>query len=339
MELRVIEHIEPSDWDSRISGFPGKCLFHESGWLRFIQETQGGEIVRCEMIDANGVAGYFAAIIVSRGPFRILGSPLPGWSTDYLGPVAAEGFDADGFLVALNALCRELRIDHVEFCCPPVDPSLPPLHGYRVAKGITYVAPLSRDEGLMWKNLKKKSCQYAIKKALREGLTVEECRDNGFIETYYDQLREVFLKQGLVPTYSVERIRSLFSSLPPDRLLALRVKCGEETVATGIFPRDDRCLYFFGGASRSQYHDLCPNELLHWTAMRIAAREGVERYDMCGSGTFKPKFGAVEIPVYRFFRSRSVAAMLARESYKAAFYVLQRMRGSLARVVGRELHV
>lgn len=327
MELELIEQMGPDDWDEVISEFDTKVLFHQSAWLKFLEETQGGKAIKFRILDNGSLEGYFVGLLIHKGPIKILGSPLRGWGTDYMGPIVNKGFNIEKFLEALDDMCRQRRIHQVELCNPYLDPEIMYKKGYSVSKGITYIVPLSSNEDLMWKNLKKKSCQYAIKKAQKEGLIVEESNDSSFIDKYYRQLKEVFAKQQLVPTYTIERVRSLFTNLKPSLLFMLQVKYSDEIIATGIFPHDSRCVYFWGGASWIRYHKLCPNELLHWTVMTVSARFGIQQYDMCGSGSFKPKFGGQEVSVYRCTKSYSILAKLGRKMYRTIFYAKQRLKG------------
>lgn len=327
MKLEYIENTQPDSWDKAISDFDSKFLFHHSAWLSFLEETQHGKVIRFRIVEHGKVKGYFVGLLIKKGPIKILGSPLSGWTTEYMGPIVNKGFDWDKFLIALDDICRQWRIHHVELCNPFLDPDMMRKKGYAVSEGITYIVSLSSNEDQMWKNLKKKSCQYAIRKAKKEGLIVQENSTPFFIDEYYRELKEVFAKQRLIPTYPIERVRSLFKNLQPNSLFALQVKNGDEIIATGVFPHDDRCIYFFGGASWIRFHYLCPNELLHWTAMTLSAKLGIQQYNMCGGGSFKPKFGGEQVPVYRFYKSYSIAARLGREIFKSVFYAKQKLRG------------
>ena len=80
---------------------------------------------------------------------------------------------------------------------------------------------------------------------------VEEAQDLAFADDYYAQLKDVFAKQSLVPTYEVERVRELIKNLlPTGMLLLLRARDQEgNCIATGIFPAMNKTMYFRGGAS------------------------------------------------------------------------------------------
>jgi hypothetical protein len=133
----------------------------------------------------------------------------------------------------------------------------------------------------------------------RNGVTIEESGDIEFAADYHHQLKEVFRRQTLVPTYTVERVRQLITHLyPTGRLLLLRARSKDgRCIATGIFPALNRTMYFWGGASLREYHHLHPNEAIHWYAMRYWKQRGMHVYDMGGGGDYKGRYGGYKIQV------------------------------------------
>jgi len=329
MELELITDMAAQKWDETIKAYDTKGLFHQSAWLRFLEETQNAGTLRFRITEGGVTVGYFAGLTVQKGPLKILGSPLPGWTTEFIGPVVNEGFDSGRFLDALDDKCRELGVHHVEICSPYLSRDLMRQKGYGAMDSCTYVVPLFKDEDTMWANLFSK-CRQNIRAGIRNRLRVETCDDPSFVDEYYAELVEVFARQKLVPSYSVERVRSLFKALHPGNILALRVMNGKRVIATGIFPYDERCAYMFGAASWRSFQRLYPNELLYWTAMVLLAKRGVPTLDMCGDGNFKPKFGASMVPVHKYFKSYSFAARWGREAYRAAFRAKQSLSGRLS---------
>jgi hypothetical protein len=331
MILEPIDNIDPQEWEEAISDYDFKYLFHRSIWLRFLEETQPGKILKFKIMNNGRVEGYLAGLLVRKGPLNIWGSPLPGTTTNYMGPIVNKHFNTEDFIKALDDFSRTHKIHHVELVSPFLNKDVMEGVGYTVFKDITYVVSLTPNEDLMWKKLKSE-CRNRIRKGINNGLTVEDTDDPTFVREYYNELLEVFGRQGLVPTYPIERVKSLFANLKPNNLLALQVKSKDIVVATGLFPYDDRCVYFFGGASWTKYQSLCPNELLHWTAMTIAAKIGIKEYDMTGGGTFKPKFGGIQLNVYGYHKSYTLLAKYGRSIYKSLFRVKQKIEGKIGRL-------
>jgi len=333
MELKLIEKIEHVEWDRIISSFDSKGLFHQSAWLDFIEKSQRCKRILLKIEESNKVIGYFPCFILRKGPFKILGSPLIGWSTEFMGPIVNKDFNLENFLNALDKYCKFQKIDHLEISNPVFNPEIMKSKGFQCRKGVTYIVVLSPEEEFMWKNLKQKSCRWAINKAIKNNLIVEDTNNPGIIEEYYKQLMEVFGKKKLVPTYTIERAKTLFECLKKQNLLlALQVKYKNEIIATGLFPYDDRCIYFWGGASWSKFHHLCPNELLHWTVITMAAKKGISKYDMGGGGKFKSKFGGKLTVTYHWYKSYNPLAKIGRTIYQHQFRILQKMKGFIQKI-------
>src|SRR5947209_17520822 len=81
------------------------------------------------------------------------------------------------------------------------------------------------------------ACRRNIRKAERNAVIVEEADSPDFADDYHAQLRDVFAKQGLVPTYGVDRARALVSCVhPAGRVFLLRARNpAGRCIATGTF--------------------------------------------------------------------------------------------------------
>lgn len=77
---------------------PDRTVFHSLPWLETIEEWMRLRLVLVK-VERNGrCAAIWPSLEQRKGPFRVLGSPLPGWGTAYMGPLIAEGEDAQGVL-------------------------------------------------------------------------------------------------------------------------------------------------------------------------------------------------------------------------------------------------
>jgi hypothetical protein len=334
MELIEIKDLNSDAWNDMICGFSTSAIFHTSHWLDFVEKTQKGIRVILKIREKNDTIGYFVGVIIKKGPFSILGSPLTGWTTQFMGPVVRDSFPQELFLDALETYCRSVGIHQIELSAPILRPDILLKHRFKCRRDVTPIVNLSVDEQVMWKKLKSKSCRYEIRKALKKGVRVEETDDPKIIDRFYDQLIEVFAKQSLVPTYGRDRVKYLFECLKPkDMLICLEAKYKKKVIGTALFPHDDHWVYYWGGASDFAHRALSPNELIQWTLMKIAAKRGIGKYDMYGGDNrFKLKFGAEVKDVYFWVKSFNPLAGFARDSYQQLFNVRQRVTGSLKRL-------
>lgn len=315
------------------------CLQQRPEWLDFLARGLGVEPVVAEVNDAEGERlGYFYGAIKKVGPLRILGSPLPGWSTLYMG-FALQPDVSVSMGALLRALERfawgELRCVHLEICDRSMTRDALAQGGFAVQPGshTGWEVDLTPTEDELWMGLKP-ACRRAVRKATKSGVTVREVvADEAFIAGYYAQMHEVFGRQGLAPTYGLKRIRALVDALgAKGRLMALRVVGPDgDSIASGLFPHGDGVVYFWGGYSRQEALALRPNDILHWEAMVRARRIGCSRYDLAGQGGYKHKFGAYRIDVPAGRRSRIPLLESARTVRERGFRMGQRIRGALGR--------
>jgi lipid II:glycine glycyltransferase (peptidoglycan interpeptide bridge formation enzyme) len=189
--------------------------------------------------------------------------------------------------------------------------------GFQVQEGVTHLCPLPGDVDAAWATLRGEA-RNRVRKAEKNGLVVERTDDPAVVEHFHEQFQEVYGKQGMAAPFGVERPRSLFRHLlPAGRLLPLWVRRGDEVLAAGLFPYDERCIYFWGAASWLRHQALCPNEALHWEVIRFAVEQGIPAYNMCGgTSQFKNKFGGEDVPYNTYHKSGVPFLRKARELYR-----------------------
>ena len=323
---------EIATWDELIGNCQGREVFHCNAWLDYLAASRGVEILRWAIRDGDDTVGYFCGGLVRLGPFRILGSPLRSWSTNFMGPVAQESLDQTRFLAALDLLAREKNLAVIELEHLALSEHVLQSAGYERLQNWTYLVPLfPGDPGRMWRALDS-TCRNRIRKAETANLSIEDTDDPGIVDEFYEFFLDLMRRKGMRPPFRRETLHLLFAHLRHDaRVLALRVRdASGRVLAVGIFPHDDNTIYFWSGASHRDAHSLCPNDLLHWTAMRMAAERGLTRYNMSGYGRFKRKFGGALTELGRWHKCYWRTARLGRRVYQLWFET--RLHFTLAKV-------
>ena len=320
-----------NDWSLIFKRLKSATVYQSPQWLAFLSATQKGEPVAAVLKDSGSEIGYFTGVIVRKAGLRILGSPFPGWTTDYMGLVINDGTDRRAAVQALiDFAFEQLRCVHLEVMDRNV--TCTDLDGldvqYRVYTG--FQIDLTKDEDDLFANMKS-ACRRCVRKAEQKGVVVEIAQDRGFAEDYYAQLQDVFAKQRLVPTYDLERVRQLVRHVhPTGHLLLLRARDREgRCIATGIFPHMNGVMYFWGGASWRAHQASRPNEAVQWEAMRIGMKKGLRVYDMGGGGDYKKKYGGGPIEVPWFRKSKYSWLRYLREFAEDGFRLRQQCFGRL----------
>jgi hypothetical protein len=300
--------------------------------MGFIAETQGAEPVLAEVSDGQSVVGYFHGLIFRQYGLRLFGSPFPGWTTMYMGFNLDPGVPRDGLIgVAADFVHRDLGCAHMELVDRHLTDDAASQLGFRYDFVDTYETDLRQTEDEIFGSMRS-ACRRCIRKADKSGVQIEEGGDEQFAEEYYSQLEDVFLKQGLVPTYGVDRVQALIKWLyPTGNLLLLRARDPDgNCIATGIYPGMNTTAQFWGNASYRASQGLRPNEALHWYAMRYWKRRGARVFDWCGGGTYKEKYGCTLLQVPRLMIPKYEFLLRLRDASKRLFDSRQRILGKFA---------
>jgi hypothetical protein len=334
MECKLID-FDQVDW-KLLDRFQGRTVFQTREWIGFIAETQDATPLVAELREGGSCVGYFTGLAVARFGLKILGSSFPGWTTPYIGFNLLPGASRSAALAAVEELAfSRLKCVHLEVSDPEFTPEDGQSLGFDLEYYASYRTDLTRSEDEIFGGMES-ACRRCIRKAEKSGVTIEEAHDAAFADEYYEQLKDVFAKQGLVPTYDADRVRALVKHVEPTgRLLLLRARDPQgRCIATGIFPGFNKFSEFWGNASFRADQAVRPNEAIHWYALRYWKRRGVAIHDWGGEGKYKEKYGCVPYRVPWFRKSRYKVLTKLRNEAKKAFERKQRLAGWIRQVRG-----
>ena len=329
MKCEIVD-FEKADWKA-MDAFADRTVFQTREWVSFVAETQNARPVLAQLTDSGKVVGYFTGLTFTRLGIKVLGSSFPGWTTPYMGFNLVPGVSRVEALKALeHTAWNELKCLHMEVSDPHFSADDGEALGFKMSYYVTYRTDLSKPEEEIFNGMES-ACRRCVRKAEKSGVTIEEAHDLAFADAYYEQLKDVFSKQGLVPTYDVERVRVLVRHMEPTgNVLLVRARDAEgNCIASGIFPGFNQIAEFWGNASFRASQNLRPNELIHWYAMRYWKKRGAQIYDWGGEGTYKEKYGCVPHRVPWLIKSRYEFVSKLRDGAKKVYRGKQRLQGWL----------
>jgi hypothetical protein len=327
---------KPQSWADTLQQFPDHTVCMSLPWLSFVAETQNGEILIAALREGSVVVGYFSGVTIRRFSLRILGSPLPGWTTSYMGFVLKPEVPREYALEALRHFAfRDLRCSHMEL----MDRNLGSdavRNDFAFENYNSFEVNLLQDDKDLLKGMRGE-CRRSIRKAGRSGVTIQQASDEGFVDDYYSQLRDVFAKQRLVPTYDKRRVSALIHHLlPTGNLLLLRAldaggRCIATIISVGMHSRAE----VWGSASWRADQHLRPNEALLWHTIRYWKGRSVQFFDLGGAGDYKRKYGGYAISVPWIRASRHPALPILRNCAALMASARQRWCGTWHSISGR----
>lgn len=327
MKCEIVD-FEKTDF-RELDSFADRTVFQTREWVRFVAETQAATPVLARLTDSGKLAGYFTGLTFTRFGVKVLGSSFPGWTTPYMGFNLVPGALRAGALAAIEHMAwDDLKCMHMEVSDPHFDECDGEALGFKSSHYTSYRTDLTKSEEELFQGMDS-ACRRCVRKAEKSGVVIEEAHDLAFADEYYEQLKDVFAKQGLVPTYDVERVRSLVRFLEPTgNVLLVRARNPEgQCIATGIFPGFNKVVEFWGNASFRAHQGLRPNECIQWYVMRYWKNRGAQIYDWGGEGTYKEKYGCVPHRVPWFIKSRYEFVSKLRDGAKRMYRGKQRLIG------------
>lgn len=293
---------------------PDRTVFQTRPWLDFLVESQDAEPVVARVHRDGESIGWFTGAIVRRGGIKVLGSPMRGWTTSYM------GFNVDVDVAQLDLLDGLRRFAfsglgcvHLEVMDRSFDASMPTPSRFHAGRLSGYERRIDVDDDALMAGMTKNG-RRDVRRSVRNGIVVEHVDpddDPGFAQEYYEQVCESFAKRSLVPTYPLERVQSMIRHLhPTGRLLLLRSRLPDgRPAATGVFPGlPGAGAVFWMGASHREHQALLPNEALMWDALRTWRDRGAVTFDFGGGGQYKAKYGGDPL-VVPWLRTSRVGAM------------------------------
>jgi hypothetical protein len=222
---------------------------------------------------------------------------------------------------------KELGCSHLEFADRHLSDRSLNESGYSLDVGQSFRSDLRPPEDELFGQMRE-DARKEIRRALRDGLRAEFTTDPDFAEVHHSFLERVFARQGLAPTYPVERVRQMIAEVLPSghlKLLVVRSPT-DEAVATAISAGRGRMAITVGTAfdrSDRRYH---PMSLARWETMRSWKQAGAEEFDFGGGGDYKMKFGPHAVAHHHYFRSRYPWLPAARAGVQRMVRVRQVIR-------------
>lgn len=321
MEIRQIDDQDLKNWNSLVGRFPGRTLFHSAEWLGFLEATFHLQKMPLGLYRDGRLAGLFPALLDRKGPFKIMGSPLTGWGTPYMGPLVEDGLLGEA-MAAIDDYSRRLKVDYVEIRFPETCPTLPEIKTYDRQAVDTWVLDLGRTEDEAWGMLKSE-CRNRVRKAQKSGVRIVEGQDRECMKEVYSMFLSAFARKKTTTSKSLQYYYDLWDYLRPAGMLKVFfAEFEEKRIAGAAFAMNADAGYLMEAGSLTEYNRVAPNNLLHWHFISLAARSGLQKYDMNGRGIesidhFKETFGSHAASWVQYSKTSSGLAKVGKRVYGA----------------------
>jgi len=286
--------IEPNcsdrkSWDSYVQSHFSSSNYHRYGWRDVIETSFSHSCfyLAARDIDDN-IVGILPLVFMKSRLFGRFLISLPFFN--YGGVLCDRKEIGDALLVEAVNLQKKLGAQYTELRHSEQWTGDMPSKQSKVAM----ILVLEKDIEAQWHGFKAK-LRNQIRKADKSGLSVSIGSKellNGFYDVFARNMRDLG-----TPVYSKQFFSAVLECFPHDSRI-ISVFLGKKPVAAGLISSFRNTVEIPWASSIRKYNSLCPNNLLYWTALQFALKNGFERFDFGrstpGEGTyrFKKQWGA-----------------------------------------------
>ncbi|HEX7298623.1 MAG TPA: GNAT family N-acetyltransferase [Solirubrobacteraceae bacterium] len=275
--FELVDPIADGRWEAFLAQAPGANAFHHPAWLSLLTRSYGYPIRACCLVDSTGaIRAGLPLALVGGGLRRPRLASLP--FSDECAPLTAPADDAAlaaELVAALDTLRRALGL-----ALEVRGPVAPTTSVQVVDRYHQHEIALERDFDAVVARFRRRSqLMRGVRRAEREGLTVERRTDTGALADFYRLHLATRHRQG-VPTQPRSFILRFAELFERDLGFVLVVRDGEQAIAAAVFLAFNGTLIYKYGASDASALGKRPNNLLFLEAIRWGCEAGMHTLDM-----------------------------------------------------------
>ncbi len=197
---------------------------------------------------------------------------------------------------------------------------------YAYERHLNIIVDISKSEDVLWKEVHSKR-RNEIRRAQREGTSVQELVELSDIERAYEILTEVY-RHAKLPMADKTMFMTAFEVLRPAGMCRYFGSYNSgNLVGVMCLLAYKGCLYDWYAGSLRHYLNKYPNDLLPWEVFRWGREHGYACFDFGGAGVpdkdygvrdYKKKFGGMLVDYGRFQKiHKPTEYLLGKMGYKA----------------------
>jgi hypothetical protein len=270
--VHLLNPLEISDWDARLTQLPEATFFHTAAWARVLYHTYGYHPVYFTHVDSGRILAVIPAMEVNSWLTGRRGVSLP--FTDECAPLCPDAAAFEHLRGPLldHARARawkywECRGGKSFFGDAPASTSF---YGHLLDLQPDETALFDRTDG---------SVRRAVRKAEQSGLTIEFSQDLSAVRDFHELLARTRQRHG-VPVQPFAFFANIHRHvLSQNQGWVVLARLGRSPVAGAVFFHHGRSALFKFGASDESLQHLRANNLVMWAAIQRYAREGFASLD------------------------------------------------------------
>ncbi len=333
--IKIIELRDLKIWDTFVHNHPNGTIFQSYDMAEVYRRAKNFKPISLASFNNEGqINAVLQAVIINEldgllSTFStrsvIEGGPL--YTTDEEGIISAQ----DLINHYENQIKNLVLFTEIRVLSPikSFDALLTPF-GFMFQDHFNALINLEKPLEELWSQVKRDK-RRGIKKAIDNGIVIEECQKRNQLDIVYNLLLETY-KNAKMPLSDKSLFDAVFDILvPKSKAKILFAKYKDEYIATQIALLDTKTIYAWYTGAKRDYLSHHPGDLLIWHLLEWGSKNGWKIFDFGGGGTktsninlrnYKERFGC-DFPNFgRYKKIHSPVKMLIA---KKGFEVYRRL--------------
>lgn len=336
MEIVFTNPLEDKRWLSFISNHSMSTIFHHPNWLRVLNRQYGFKVFAICSINEMGniTAGIpFCEVYSFTHKKKWISLPF----SDYCNPLYFKEKDIFDLLRVLKVNYKMHEVSSLEINYSTLKQSEfnPVINSY------LHLVDIAKDEDEMMKSFERTKRQ-GIVKAQKQGLEVVLSRDYNEVLRFFN-LHLITRRSKGIPVQPRSFFHRIHEHLIKENLgFTIIVKKDNVDIAGGLFMNYNNVLTYKYNASRVEYQQCRPNNLIVWKALQEGIKEGFKTFDFGktdldneGLRSFKLGWGAKEYEnVFSYFPETKPKDLFGTIKDKLVAPIIRRSPGIVCQFLG-----
>ena len=261
-------------WDKFVESHPKGTPYHLSGWLKAIEAVYSFiPLLYVWGVNEHEISGIFPFFSVKGffGGKRCISIPF----SDYGGPLCGnKDYESQDFASILREIKNQAKTIEIR-CNVSTECDLNALNYYK-----SHVLEIGEDPAVTRKKFNKKTIQYSIRKAEKNGVVITENNDQAGMEHFF-RLNFLTRKKHGVPSQP----KKFFEKILEHMILKgkgyiLLAVFQSKVIAASLFLRAGNTIHYKYNASDPNYlGKITPNHAITWFAIKKGIEEGYRFFD------------------------------------------------------------
>lgn len=294
----MVYHFNPLEdkrWSEFVAIHPNSSVFHTTMWLKALQETYGYKplVITTTPPDGKLCNGLLFCHVESwLTGHRLVSLPF----SDHCQPLVDHPHAMIDILRGTEERFHNGRLRYIEL--RPIQPLPGTTDSFREGQEYClHQLDLRPSVDMIFSRFHKDSTQRKIRRAEREGLTIEKGRSDVLLDSFY-RLQIITRRRHGLPPQPRKWFRSLIDTFGDALNILIASKRGVP-VAAIVTIRFKKILMYKYGCSDIRFNNLGGTHLLFWKSIEEAKEIGLQCFDLgrsdvdqTGLITFKDRWGA-----------------------------------------------